>query len=481
MAPLLKSRASCRSVNGAAEMRSDASAMAIGTDMGAPWRRGGRIYWALRGVLQPCFAASPNGGSRLWTAESGLGLGRDGELFPVGGAVRDGAGCLSVPSLTAAGAARVQLAEAIVAVADAVARALAVALAVDARDAVVDRAAAERRPDEEECRCEPHGYAPVFPAGGPIVQWWRGRRKVRRAGSEVQLEVRRRFLALAEAAGLVEPLGAGVAGQDPRHLDALGVHPPRHRGDEPPAHAAAPPGGPDPDLVEEELARRLLPHREHEAEDEPHHLGAGPCDPVQDAWVGQVRPGRVGTERRARPAAVFHVEVGVLASQQREDGLIPRTKPANHDRRPGTWTFHGSERDVVFLRAGGLIQLVHLGRGRTEVVRAIRPGTASAGTLSTTAEEHDVAGDNLRRVVLAVLLVRPLAGLEPTLDVALAALGQVLAAELAELSPDHDAMPLGAFLLLARLVRPALARRDAEVGDGLPAGRETHLGIRTQV
>src|SRR5262249_60137201 len=106
------------------------------------------------------------------------------------------------------------------------------------------------------------------------------------------------------------------------------------------------------------------------------------------------------------------------------------------------------------------------------------PGSSS---FPAPAKEHVGAGDLFRRVVLAVLVVRPLAGLEPTLDVALAALGQVLAAELAELSPDHDAVPLGAFLLLARLVRPALARRDAEVGDGLPAGRETHLGIRTQV
>ena len=98
------------------------------------------------------------------------------------------------------------------------------------------------------------------------------------------------------------------------------------------------------------------------------------------------------------------------------------------------------------------------------------------------AEELHGVRDHLCRVLLFALFVGPLAGLETTLDVALPTLLEVLAAQFAELSPDDDAVPLGAFLLLvAGLVRPGLAGRDVEVRDCLPGRREADLRVLAEV
>src|SRR5450432_2772646 len=80
------------------------------------------------------------------------------------------------------------------------------------------------------------------------------------------------------------------------------------------------------------------------------------------------------------------------------------------------------------------------------------PAVASAGLTAGAAEKYDIRSHHLGGVILLVFLVRPLARLQPALDEALPALGQVLPAQLAKLSPDDDAVPLGAFLLLPRFV-----------------------------
>src|SRR5262249_13216836 len=84
-------------------------------------------------------------------------------------------------------------------------------------------------------------------------------------------------------------------------------------------------------------------------------------------------------------------------------------------------------------------------------------------------------------VALVAILVVVRAGLDPTLDVDLAALRQVFRAHLRALAPHDDAVPLGALLALPVFVVPALARRDAQLADSLPAGRVSHLGICAEV
>jgi hypothetical protein len=107
---------------------------------------------------------------------------------------------------------------------------------------------------------------------------------------------------------------------------------------------------------------------------------------------------------------------------------------------------------------------------------------AGAGPAAS-AEEPDRVGDYLHlRALLTALLVLPLVGLEPALDVDLATLREVLAALLRLLPPDLDVVPLGLLLALpGLLVGPGAGGGDAEVGDCLAAGRVTNLGILSEV
>src|SRR5439155_7386219 len=84
-------------------------------------------------------------------------------------------------------------------------------------------------------------------------------------------------------------------------------------------------------------------------------------------------------------------------------------------------------------------------------------------------------------VPLRPLLVLPLARADAALDVDLPALGEVLAADLGLLAPDHDPMPLRDFLLLPALVGPALGGGQAQVGHRLPRLRVAHLGVRAEI
>src|SRR5271168_3361605 len=98
------------------------------------------------------------------------------------------------------------------------------------------------------------------------------------------------------------------------------------------------------------------------------------------------------------------------------------------------------------------------------VGEALAVGAAAAGVeqlqFAAEALQHD-----LGRVAVGARLVLPLAGLELALDIDLGALLAVLLRHLAEvLVEDHDVVPLGLFLALARgLVAPGLRGRDREV------------------
>ena len=122
---------------------------------------------------------------------------------------------------------------------------------------------------------------------------------------------------------------------------------------------------------------------------------------------------------------------------------------------------------------------ITVARGRRTVVAltaAPPPPPSPAAT-----EELHVGGDDLGDVLLVAFLVVVRAGLDAALDEDLAALGEVLRADLGALAPHHDAVPLGALLALTVLVVPALAGRDAQLADALPARRVPHVGIGAEV
>src|SRR5690349_620954 len=99
-----------------------------------------------------------------------------------------------------------------------------------------------------------------------------------------------------------------------------------------------------------------------------------------------------------------------------------------------------------------------------------RVGVAPTTALTlATAEELDVVRDDLGDVALVAFFVVVVARLDPTLDVDLPSLREVLRANLRALAPHDDAMPLGTLLALPVLVVPALAGRHAQLAHALTA------------
>src|SRR5690606_4175266 len=172
--------------------------------------------------------------------------------------------------------------------------------------------------------------------------------------------------------------------------------------------------------------------------------------------------------------------------------LHPLTEGSPHPGSPGTTSAPGrrlpiafahSERDLVVSVVEALAEVpLAAVVGRRSAATESAAGAGGRGAVATPAEEDDLGGDDLGGPAALPVAVLPLAGLEAALHVALPPLAQVLAAELAELAPDDDAVPLGALLALAgRLVRPGVGGGEAEVRHRLPARREAHLGVGPQV
>ena len=105
--------------------------------------------------------------------------------------------------------------------------------------------------------------------------------------------------------------------------------------------------------------------------------------------------------------------------------------------------------------------------------RSHRPLAAATAA----AEQDDLVGLDLGGVVLLAVLL-PAAGLEPAFEVDLLALGEVRLQRLGLLAPQHDAVPLRLFLLLAVLRRPVLGGGDAEARHRAAAGREADFARR---
>src|SRR5580658_1620070 len=92
------------------------------------------------------------------------------------------------------------------------------------------------------------------------------------------------------------------------------------------------------------------------------------------------------------------------------------------------------------------------GRRRGDSARAAGV-FATTAAFATSAEQNQIVGDDLSPVhLLAGFFVIPGAGAQATLDVALAALFQILANDFSQLLEGHDVVPLGAVLPVAVFV-----------------------------
>src|SRR5204862_5706462 len=115
-----------------------------------------------------------------------------------------------------------------------------------------------------------------------------------------------------------------------------------------------------------------------------------------------------------------------------------------------------------------------------------RPGTLAAA--AARAVEHrqfaaEALQHHLGRVFLDPGVVGPFAGLQGALDIDLRALLQVFLGDLNEaLVEDHDAVPLGALLALARgAVAPALRGGEVQIGDADAVLGRADLGVAAEI
>src|ERR1700674_4994346 len=97
------------------------------------------------------------------------------------------------------------------------------------------------------------------------------------------------------------------------------------------------------------------------------------------------------------------------------------------------------------------------------------------------AEPLHAGSEDLGGIAILPFLVLPLSRLQASLDVDLAAFFQILAGDFGLPAEKDDAVPLGLFLLLAGLVLPRVGGGDANVGDGVAAGRIAGFRIAAQI
>src|SRR5262249_2268943 len=82
---------------------------------------------------------------------------------------------------------------------------------------------------------------------------------------------------------------------------------------------------------------------------------------------------------------------------------------------------------------------------------------------------------------VAAATPRCLPTLQPSLDVDLLALRQILGQRFGLLPPDRNAMPLGLLLALAAFVVPHFRRGHVDRGDRCAARRVSKLGIASEI
>ena len=113
------------------------------------------------------------------------------------------------------------------------------------------------------------------------------------------------------------------------------------------------------------------------------------------------------------------------------------------------------------LKGDIIVRRTALGRSKGRFRLPVLAAAAGA------AQHLHIFGDDVGGVVLdAVLFVGPV--LDPALDDYLLALGEVLAADLRQFAPGHDAVPLGLFLFLSILAGEFPAGGQGELGTAVP-------------
>src|SRR5229473_638977 len=110
-------------------------------------------------------------------------------------------------------------------------------------------------------------------------------------------------------------------------------------------------------------------------------------------------------------------------------------------------------------------------------------GAAAAGGVEHCQFAAEAGQHDFGRVFLDAGVVGPFAGLQGALDIDLGALAQVFLGEFGEpLVEDHDAVPLGALLALARhLVAPALGGREVQIGDAHAVLGRADFGVAAEI
>src|SRR5207237_1380280 len=151
-------------------------------------------------------------------------------------------------------------------------------------------------------------------------------------------------------------------------------------------------------------------------------------------------------------------------------GLKTRPTPLKRNIIVGQLADRLSHRfDVLAATRGGR-------RAGAAALRAPRAHSAPSA-----AQQHNAVASDFSGVALVAVLVVPLAGLEAPLNVDLLALGEIFRQRFRGLSPEHDAVPFGLFLLLARLVVPHLGRSHVERGHGGASGRVPQFCVAPEI
>src|SRR5690242_647630 len=181
----------------------------------------------------------------------------------------------------------------------------------------------------------------------------------------------------------------------------------------------------------------------------------------------------------------------------RKDATVAGGRRRSHCEEPqatGQSRATGSERNVVVEvvdrgaaagRGGGGARLVaEAAAGIAFIVAAFdRRAAGAAGAVEHRQFAAKALQHDLGRVALLAAVVGPFAGLQRALDVNLGALLQVFLGNLGKpLVEDHDAVPFGALLALARhLVAPGLGGGDRQIGDAHAVLRRTDLGVAAEI
>src|ERR1035437_3251656 len=197
--------------------------------------------------------------------------------------------------------------------------------------------------------------------------------------------------------------------------------------------------------------------------------------------AGLVRAERANLAPATIPIVVVTLLLGLLSSVGWHFGRYPQVGGHGKAAAVGFWELEGQLVEVARSK------IVPGTGGDPRSLRSNSPGGAGAGRLRGIfiarpwIEWCHRVRNQLGRVVLLAVLAVPGSGLEPALDIDLAALPEVLGGPLGERGPSHDPEPLRLFLPFAAGVLVIAVHGNRELGHRLPVGRIPHLWIAAEI